>query len=320
MKTVKVLHNPKAGSAELNKKQLLKSLQTAGYRCSYTSTKKSGWDEIDAGKTDFVVLAGGDGTVRKVAKSILDLRLSIGLIPLGTANNIAKTLGVSGTPQEIIEGWNDVDMKHFDVGRIYGMKNAAFFLEGMGFGVFPKLMKEMKKQEHKKPGLPEENLKTALHLLHDLILNAKARYCKITLDGADHSGKFILAEVMNTQSIGPNLNLASFADPGDGQLEVILISERQREEFAAYVHNKMHGIDEPPVFNILKAKNLDIYWEGTLLHVDDEFIELKKPKDIRIKLQESVLKFMVPKKAEQEKGKVVTINPEPEKPLKRKAE
>jgi diacylglycerol kinase family enzyme len=190
----------------------------------------------------------------------------------------------------------------------------------MGFGIFPRLMKEMHKQNHKKPGVPEENLKTALHLLHDLILNAKARYCKISLDGADHSGKFLLAEVMNTQSIGPNLNLASFADPGDGQLDVILIAERQREEFAAYVHNKIHGIEEPPVFNVLKAKNLDIYWEGRLLHVDDEIIELKKPKEVRIKLQESVLKFMVPKKSEEERGRVVTINAETEKPLKRKAD
>ena len=320
MKTVKVLHNPKAGAAELDKKKLLKLLQTAGYRCSYTSTKKSGWDNIDTGKTDFVVLAGGDGTVRKVAKTILNLRLAIGLIPLGTANNIARTLGVSGTPREIVDGWNETEMKPFDVGRIYGLKDAAFFLEGMGFGVFPKLMREMQKQKHKKPGAPEENLKTALHLLHDIILNAKARYCKITLDGADHSGKFILAEVMNTQSIGPNLTLASFADPGDGQLDVILIAERQREEFAAYVHNKMHGIEQPAVFNFLKAKNLDIYWEGKMLHVDDEIIELKKPKDIRIKLQESVLKFMVPRKIEDENGKVVTINTEPEKPLKRKAD
>ena len=61
---------------------------------------------------------------------------------------------------------------------------------------------------------------------------------------------------MNTQSIGPNLNLAPFADPGDGQFEVILISERQRDEFATYVHNKLHGIEQPPIFNILKAKNL----------------------------------------------------------------
>jgi diacylglycerol kinase (ATP) len=320
MKTVRVLHNPKAGAAELNKKKLLKLLQTAGYRCSYTSTKKSGWDDIDTGETDFVVLAGGDGTVRKVAKSILDLRLAIGLIPLGTANNIANTLGVSGDPQEIIKGWNDAETKAFDVGRIYGLKDAEFFLEGMGFGVFPKLMKDMRKKKNKKDGLPEESLKTALHVLHDIILNMKASYCKISVDGADHSGKFLLAEVMNTQSIGPNLNLASFADPGDGQLEVILIAERQREEFAAYVHNKMHGIDQPPVFNILKAKNLDIYWEGKLLHVDDEIIELKKTKDIRIKLQENVLKFFVPKKSEEDKGKVVTINTEPGKALKRKAD
>jgi diacylglycerol kinase family enzyme len=133
-----------------------------------------------------------------------------------------------------------------------------------------------------------------LEVLHDIILSCKARYCKITIDGADHSGKFLLAEVMNTQSIGPNLNLAPFADPGDGSLEVILISERQREEFAAYVHNKLHGLEQSPIFNTLKAKNLEIFWEGKLLHVDDQVFQLKKSPEVKIKLQEGVLEFLVP--------------------------
>ena len=122
------------------------------------------------------------------------------------------------------------------------------------------------------------------------------------MDAADHSGDFLLAEVMNSQSIGPNLNLAPFADPGDGTLEVILIAERQRQEFADYVLNKLHNVEQSPVFNILKAKNLDIYWEGRLMHVDDEIFQLDKPKEIRIKLQEGVLQFLVPSEEKPEKA------------------
>jgi diacylglycerol kinase (ATP) len=307
MKNAKVFYNPKAGAAGLKKKQLVKLLEKAGYGCSYSSTKKPGWDKIDAVKTDFVVLAGGDGTIRKVARSILDLHLPIGLLPFGTANNIAKTLSVNGTPEEIINSWDANQTKSFDVGRIYGLKKAEFFLEGIGFGVFPRLMKEMHKRHDRDSKKPDENLNTALETLHDIILASKARYCKVSLDGTDHSGKFLLVEVMNTQSIGPNLNLASFADPGDGMFEVILIAERQREEFAAYVHNKLYGIDQPPIFNVLKAKNLDIYWEGKLLHVDDEIIQLKKSADIRIKLQEGVLNFLVSEQP-QEKPSMNKVN------------
>lgn len=294
MRSANVLHNPKAGEGEYTKKKLLALIEAAGFKCSYSSTKKKGWDKIEAADTDFVVLAGGDGTVRKVAGALLDKKLPIGLIPLGTANNIARTLGVTGKPKDIIKAWNNKHIKKYDVGRIYGLKKAGFFLEGFGYGVFPRLMKEMHKKERKLTDSPEKSMRKALETLHDIILNSKARYCKISLDGADHSGNFLLAEVMNTQAIGPNLNLAPFADPGDGSFDVILIAERQREEFATYVHNKLHGVEQPPVFNILKAKNLDIYWEGRLLHVDDEIIEMKEPVEVKIKLQEGVLEFLVP--------------------------
>jgi diacylglycerol kinase (ATP) len=294
MKVAKLLHNPKAGGGEYTHKKLARLINRAGYDCSYSSTKKEGWDKIKPAASDMIVIAGGDGTVRKVARVVLDKNIPLALLPLGTANNISKTLGITGKPEEIIETWESGVMKPFDVGRIYGLKKQiGFFLEGIGYGVFPRLMKEMKKKKASLPDSPEENLKIALETLHDIILSSKARYAKISVDGTDYSGKFLLAEVMNTQSIGPNLNLTPIGDPSDGEFEVILVSERQREEFAAYVHNKLHGIEQPPIFNILKAKNLEMYWEGRLVHVDDEIVELKKSKNIRIKMQEGLLKFLV---------------------------
>jgi diacylglycerol kinase (ATP) len=307
MKFAKVLHNPKAGEGDLTKKKLLDLIESAGFECSYSSTKRDGWEKIEPAENGFVILAGGDGTVRKVAGKLLDKNLPIGLIPLGTANNIARTLGITGKPKDIIASWAGRNVKKYDVGRIYDLKNASYFLEGFGYGVFPRLMKEMRNHENRLTDSPEKNLKTALEVLHDIILNCKARYCKISVDGADYSGEFLLAEVMNAQSIGPNLNLAPFADPGDGALEVILISERQREEFATYVHNKIYGKEQPPIFNILKAKNLDIYYEGKLLHVDDEIIELKEPQEVRIKLQEGALQFLVPKVIPREEKELLAV-------------
>ncbi len=294
MKSATIFHNPKAGEGELNKKSLISLVESAGYDCSYISTKKDGWNEFEPAESDLIVLAGGDGTVRKVAGNLLDAKPVIGLVPLGTANNIARTLGISGSPDSIVESWKQNIKNKFDIGRIYGLKKPSFFLEGLGYGAFPKLMKRMNSIEHRLSSSSEKNLKTALKELHEIILNMKSRECTISLDGSDHSGKFLLVEVMNTQSIGPNLNLASFADPGDGTFEVILISERQREEFASYVHNKLHGAEQPPIFNILKAKNMDILWEGEVMHVDDEVIDMKEPMEIKIKIQEGVLEFLVP--------------------------
>jgi diacylglycerol kinase family enzyme len=299
MKIARLLHNPDAGGGEITKKELLSDIRSAGFDCSYSSTKEKGWEKIEPKELDFLILAGGDGTVRKVAeelldRKLLDKKLPIGLLPMGTANNIARTLGISGKKEEIIEAWTEWNIKKYDVGKIYGLARAKFFLEGLGYGVFPHLMEEMKKPERKEDGTAKD-MDTALEQLHEIILSYKARHCTIEADGVDHSGKFLLVEIMNTNSIGPNLHIAPFADPGDGELEVVLITERQREDFAAYVQKKIKGEDVPSFFNILKAKKIKIHWEGTYVHVDDENFLMDEPAEVKIELQDGLLEFLIPK-------------------------
>lgn len=291
MKLAKLIYNPTAGEGVDSTQNIVSLLNKEGYECSSASTKEDDWGKLDSKETELIVVAGGDGTVRKVAFEFLNKRLPIGLIPMGTANNIARTLELSDDPKEIIEGWNLNNIKRFDVGRIYNLKDQKFFIEGLGFGVFPRLMKEMKK-ESKKNHSPDKKLRTALEVLHDIVLEYDARKCSIQIDGAEHTGNYLMAEVMNTRSIGPNLNLVPFADPGDGEFEIVLISESQREQFANYILNKIMGKEEPAFFNILKGKNIKINWQGVHLHVDDEYIKFDKETEIKIDLQEDAVHFL----------------------------
>jgi diacylglycerol kinase (ATP) len=304
MRSAKLLHNPGAGEGALTEEELVSLIKSAGYDCSYSSTKENGWEKLEPGENDFVVLAGGDGTIRKVAGHLLNKNLPIGLLPSGTANNIANTLGISGEASDIIRSWSKDRIKKYDVGKIFGLGKTKFFLEGLGYGIFPRLMKEMKSQKDLDPNDRDAKIRTAWDILHDIILSYEARNCSIKVDDADFSGKFLLAEVMNIKSIGPNLNLAPFADPGDGELEVVMITERQRADFADYVLKKMKGIEEPPFFNILKAKKLEISWDGTHLHVDDERITLKKPEKIKIVLQEGMMEFLLPENNAEDPNKI----------------
>jgi diacylglycerol kinase (ATP) len=47
-----------------------------------------------SGNYDLVIAAGGDGTVEAVARGLLDTRIPLGIIPLGTFNNVATSLRV----------------------------------------------------------------------------------------------------------------------------------------------------------------------------------------------------------------------------------
>lgn len=299
MKNIQLLHNPAAGEGQYSKQHLLEIIRSEGYECSYSSTKKEGWENIADGQLDFIAAAGGDGTVRKLAKEllnrkVLDPSIPVGLLPLGTANNIARALGIYGEPEKIVQTWREPTVKKFDIGRIYGLAGHKFFLEGFGYGVFPALVRKMKGMTDSLD--PEESKAMALQTLYDIILSFKARNCKLVTDGADHSGKFLLAEIMNIRSIGPNLNLAPMADPGDGVFEIVFIPESQREEFAAHVAAKLKGHEDLPVLSTLKVKHVEIEWDGTHLHVDDEIESVEKNKKIRIEMREGLLEFYVPPK------------------------
>lgn len=290
-----VLHNPGAGEGETTKKELLAEIEAAGFKCSYSSTKQFRWENVNT-DTDFLILAGGDGTVRKIAdellrRTVLERRIPVGLLPFGTANNIAKTLGISGSTRDIVRGWKRASIKQFDVGRIEGLKKPGFFLESFGYGLFPKLMKEM--DERGNPEDPREALQLALAVLYDLVLEAPVKKCRLQIDNVDYSGQFLLIEVMNIRSIGPNLGLAPDADPGDGEFEVVLITEKQRKHLAEYVRKKIQGDDVPFDFPLLKAKRLQIFWDGRHVHVDDEYHKLDEAVNIKISVREGLLEFLV---------------------------
>ena len=297
MRLAQLIHNPGAGDEEHAKEEIIALIKSHGFDCRYSSTKKK-TDKLLNEEADFLIVAGGDGTIRKVIKEMVERKAiektwPIGLLPLGTANNIAKTLELEGKHEELIKAWHNEKHKDFDVGKISDFDKASFFLESMGFGIFPYLVKQMGKKGKEEIENPETKMQAALKLLHRSIFSYDAKYCDLKIDGEDHSGKYLLVEIMNTKSMGPNLFLAPNADPGDGLFNVVMIPENDKEKFAEYVKNKINGQEETYEFPEIKGKEVYVSWDGTHVHVDDEIIKLKKNTGIKIQLKEALLKFLI---------------------------
>lgn len=88
-----------------------------------------------ASDADVVVAAGGDGTVTAVAGAVCGTGKRLGILPLGTANMLARDLGI---PLEI-DGWLDsliaMEPRPVDLGRV----NGRLFLHKVVIGVLPAL-------------------------------------------------------------------------------------------------------------------------------------------------------------------------------------
>lgn len=297
MKLAKLIHNPTAGDEEHNKKELIALIEQSGFACRYSSTKKTGWDTAED-DVDLLIVAGGDGTVRKTVdvllqRKLLDKRLPLGVLPMGTANNISKMLGQGNlTQQELLAAWQTNHRKGVDIGRLMGVRETGFFLESFGYGIFPKLMREMAKLEEDASRTPEQEMQLALEKMHEIILSSDACYCELVIDGADQSGRYLMVEVMNTPSMGANLVLAPAADPGDGILEIVMVPESRREELAAYLQKRIAGEDVVFEYITIHGKEISICWQKGLCHADDKLMKLEKGNRVEISVLPRVIDFL----------------------------
>lgn len=297
MRLAQLLHNPGAGDEYHPKGELISMIEeTLDLECRYFSTKENDWKDIEPG-IDLLIIAGGDGTVRKVSRELLhrkriDRQVPIAILPLGTANNIAKTLNIKGEVKDIIKSWRKRNIKKFDIGRIEGIPDQKFLLEGLGYGIFPNVIKGMRGPDKELKNMPEEKMKKAVEMLADVIRDQEPFYCSIEIDGTDHSGNYLLVEVVNIQSIGPNLQLAPHADPGDGKLEVVLLTSQHRDQLLAQVH--AGGPEKVMAFPVFKGNSIHLHCEETNVHNDDELLKIKQPGPVHIECQSGMLDFLIP--------------------------
>jgi diacylglycerol kinase (ATP) len=231
---VLLIHNPKAGDRKHSKKQLMACLTRCGHQAFYQSIKDRGWKEPFKRPVDLVIAAGGDGTVHKTAWRIMNSGIPLSILPLGTANNLAGSLGFAGSVDEILQSLHCGKSRPFDVGAADNASKADYFLEAAGGGLFADYFPAAKANEEKHASL-EDELAAHLSLLRELSLNYPARHWKMSIDGKDISGRYILWGAMNIRSAGPALHLAPKARTDDGRLDFVAVREREREIFIKYV-------------------------------------------------------------------------------------
>ena len=103
------------------------ALAEAGHHATYQSTKQPGFKKALKQPADLVLAAGGDGTIGKVAFRLIDSGIPLSVLPLGTANNLARALGFVASPEEIIAKLEGGRKQLFDVGLATGPWGERYF-------------------------------------------------------------------------------------------------------------------------------------------------------------------------------------------------
>ena len=304
---ISVIHNPNAGDDDHSAEQLIALLTRAGHGVTYF-TSRSPWQATLADRCDLLVVAGGDGTVGEVVRATAGRAIPIAVLPMGTANNIARWLGLTGIPlEELVADWARPSLQPFDVGVARGPWGDFRFLESIGIGLLAGVMAEIE-------GGPaayvnqlngrETRIIAAREVFQHVLRRSSALKSDIQVDGRNLSGEYLLLEVLNFGAAGPNLQLAPDADGADGLLDVVLIEAHERAWLAD--HLVAIDTDSPtaPALPVLHARRVTIQCEGCRVHLDDElWPERSDALVAEIWVEPAAVTFVVPPNAAQRRGR-----------------
>lgn len=146
LRKARLIFNPKSGRDDEDNAARLSLLVSSlrahgieakvGLKTSGRVARKLAREAKDAGDP-LLIVAGGDGTVGDVAAELVGSETALGIVPTGTMNNVARSLGI---PLEIDDACALIGMgtaRHLDMGRVSSEagSKAEYFLDCAGVGL-----------------------------------------------------------------------------------------------------------------------------------------------------------------------------------------
>jgi YegS/Rv2252/BmrU family lipid kinase len=164
-----------------------------------------------ASQIDLVIIGGGDGTLNQVVDSLVEMNLPLGILPLGTANDLARTLKLPLSIPEACKVIANGHLKYIDLGWVNGKHFFNVASIGLSVDITEKLTKGFKRRW----GVLAYGL-TALQTLRE------TRPFKATLQLGEETFrvKTIQIAVGNGRYYGGGMAIAKNATIDDQQLDI----------------------------------------------------------------------------------------------------
>lgn len=164
-------------------------------------------------KFDYIVAVGGDGTVNEIAQALTHTNCSLGIIPIGSGNGLARHLGIPMNTRKAIQQLNQSEPIFID----YGIVNGKPFFCTCGTGFDAYVSTEFAKGHRR-------GIMSYIEKIITGYFSYKSQNYHILGNGIDLQTKAFVLTFANASQWGNNAYIAPQASVQDGKLDISIMS------------------------------------------------------------------------------------------------
>lgn len=213
MKKILVFVNPNARQGAASAEKVAEWAKSRGYQVLNGDQPGGGDCEKEirrhGGAVDAVVIGGGDGTVNAALPALLETRAPLVLLPLGTANNLARTLEIPSAPDAAFALIEEGRLGEIDV----GIANGIPFLNVIGLGLSTQVNRLTRSGTKRWFGVL-----AFIAMALKVALRMRPFRIRVECDGSVHHGRTWQVSVCNGRNYGSGLTIHEQATLRDQKL------------------------------------------------------------------------------------------------------
>ncbi|WP_339757183.1 diacylglycerol/lipid kinase family protein [Algoriphagus aquimarinus] len=285
-----LIYNPVSGNDSITDVELLEMAQVRMPDFTvelWETTGENDEDKIKAkytkSKPDLVLIGGGDGTVKLVAKCLQEEKVPMCILPLGSANGLAKCLGIN----DMVDSWESVrDFKAHDIDAI--QINGELCLHLADFGINANLIQKFEQEESR-------GMLAYVKNSFSEIFGAEAKKFQLEISGESIEVIAKMIVIANGDQYGTGAIVNSNGIMDDGKFEVIAFNPETAEDYVrmtmAFFKGDIDEVEGVRSWSVEECKLSNP--EGAEFQIDGEMMD--STDFISAKIEKHAFKFLTGK-------------------------
>ena len=254
---MKVIANPEAGRGRGSRlvAHLRRWMEQSRIEHEFLITERVGHatelaSRLAASRTKRVIVAGGDGTISEVVNGLAGTEVEVGIVAIGTGNDVARTLNLPYNDVARAAGIATAGrVRRIDLGR----ERERFFISSVGLGFASDVV-----EQSSRPGWLTGSAAFFV-AVHRALRNLRTIRIALDLDGTTRELDCVSVLVQNTAYTGGGLRIAPDARIDDGFLDVAVIGPIGKLDLVANFPRLYRGTHSShPKFALYRAQRVRV--------------------------------------------------------------